>query len=132
MIGKHAHGLSPHDMCSCGLPRVFLEALTHSSLAVLPDVCPAVKAARELIGEVSIESDADLGYGSRVLQHTVAGLLGLCRAGVTSDDRANAKQHFSRALKMAHKHLHNHQVVSQLLLVMAPLQVSTELREGCE
>jgi hypothetical protein len=25
---------------------------------------------------------------------------------------------------MAHKHLHNHQVVSQLLLVMAPLQVS--------
>jgi hypothetical protein len=121
----------PHCLCSLG-SLYSVKGLGCDTVTVLLccDPCPAVKAARELIGEAPTESDADLGYGSRVLYHTVAGLLGLCGAAVTSDDRANAKQHFSRALKMAHKHLHNHQVVSQLLLVMAPLQVSRGLGGG--
>lgn len=84
---------------------------------------PAVKLAREVLGPISTEGDTSMGYGSRCLYHTAAGFLQLSAANVSSDERADAKQHFSRALKMAHKHLHNHQVVSQLLMMMAPLQV---------
>jgi hypothetical protein len=75
------------------------------------------------MGLTTTEGDTSLGYGSRCLYHTAAGLLQLSGVNVGSEERADAKQHFSRALKMAHKHLHNHQVVSQLLMMMAPLQV---------
>lgn len=75
------------------------------------------------MGVATTEGDTSLGYGSRCLYHSAAGLLQLSGVNVGSDERADAKQHFSRALKMAHKHLHNHQVVSQLLMMMAPLQV---------
>lgn len=83
----------------------------------------AVKLARDVLGPISTEGDTSLGYGSRCLYHTAAGLMQLSGPNVGSEERADAKQHFSRALKMAHKHLHNHQVVSQLLMMMAPLQV---------
>lgn len=85
--------------------------------------CPAVKLAREVLGPISTEGDNSLGYNSRCLYHTAAGVLQLSGPNVGREERADAKQHFSRALKMAHKHLHNHQVVSQLLMMMAPLQV---------
>ena len=79
--------------------------------------------ARELLGPANPEADAGLGYGSRCLQHTVRGLLQLNEANLSSDGREDANQNFSKALKMVHGRLHNHQAVSQLLLLMAPLQV---------
>jgi hypothetical protein len=52
-----------------------------------------------------------------------SGLLQLAAPDASSADKSDAKQRLSKALKLAHGRLQNHQVVSQVLLFMAPLQV---------
>lgn len=85
-----------------------------------------MRSARELLGPEATDADAGLGYASRSLRHIAAGLLQLTGPNVSSVERADAKQQFSKALKIAHSRMHNHQVVSQLLMLMAPLQVGVD------
>jgi hypothetical protein len=119
---------------SCSICKAEVTYVLCCAASCLPCYIPftsKVKLAREVLGPISTEGDPSLGYGSRCLYHTAAGLMQLSGPNVGSDERADAKQHFSRALKMAHKHLHNHQVVSQLLMMMAPLQVGTARARCC-
>ncbi len=64
-------------------------------------------------------ASADLGYSERCVVQISAALLRL-RQG----DDASAKHLLSKALKLAHGRLQNHQMVSQILTCMAPIHVS--------
>jgi hypothetical protein len=76
-----------------------------------------------VLGPISTEADASLGHSSRCLYHTAAGVLHLSGPNVGREERTDAKQQFSKALKISHKYLYNRAVVSQMLVMMAPLQV---------
>jgi hypothetical protein len=82
-----------------------------------------VSQARSFLGSLATEADGDLGYPQRCLAHVVGGLLSLFRPDMTSEERSDVKTKLGKALRMAHQQLQNHQVVSQVLLFMAPLQV---------
>lgn len=79
--------------------------------------------ARELLGNLPTTADSTLGYAERAMTHISGALLQLSAAEASASERADAKQHLSKALKIAHERLQNHQLVSQVLLYMTPLQV---------
>lgn len=70
------------------------------------------------LGDLHASTDADLGYGERALLQVAVALLKLQQG-----DAADAKVKLSKALKLAHSKLQNHQLVSQILIFMAPIQV---------
>jgi hypothetical protein len=82
-----------------------------------------VSRGRELLGELIDSVDSRLGYAERAVANIASGLLQLAAPDASSADKSDAKQRLSKALKLAHGRLQNHQVVSQVLLFMAPLQV---------
>lgn len=82
----------------------------------------AVGEARELLAPLLAAPDGELGYAERAAAQVGAGLLCLSAREPSEAERGDAKQHLSRALKLAHGRLSNHQLVTQVLLAMAPLQ----------
>lgn len=64
-----------------------------------------------------------LTYAERAVIQVAGGLLKQAAKKPTVEELAEAKQLLSQALKLAHKRLTNHEVVSQVLLLMTPLQV---------
>jgi hypothetical protein len=88
-----------------------------------------VSRGRELLGELVDSVDSRLGYAERAVANIASGLLQLAAPDASSADKSDAKQRLSKALKLAHGRLQNHQVVSQVLLFMAPLQVRAVARD---
>lgn len=111
--------------CAAAALLLVVMLLLLSPLLLPPPHTPTktVSAARDVLGPISADSNTALAYGPRAAYHMAAGVVQLSGSHVSPDERADAKQHFSKALKIAHGRLHNHQVVSQLLMMMAPLQV---------
>jgi hypothetical protein len=95
-------------------------------LLFVPCCCP-VSQGRELLAALQDLPDGQLTYAERAVIHIAGGLLQLAAEGSTVEERAEAKQLLSKALKLAHKRLTNHEVVSQVLLLMTPLQVGRHL-----
>ncbi|WIA32226.1 hypothetical protein OEZ86_003074 [Tetradesmus obliquus] len=83
----------------------------------------SVSRGRELLGELVESVDSRLGYAERAVANIASGLLQLAAPDGGSVEKSDAKQRLSKALKLAHGRLQNHQVVSQVLLFMAPLQI---------
>lgn len=104
------------------MPVMHFLHLIHSVGPVV--VWCAVSRGRELLGELSSGVDSSLSYAERAVAHVAKGLLELAAPDGSQQDRSDAKQQLSKALKLAHGRLQNHQLVSQVLLFMTPLQVS--------
>lgn len=85
--------------------------------------CRAVNHGRELLGDLLSSVESDMGYAERAVAHIAGGLLQLSAVETSAEEKADAKQRLSKALKLAHGRLQNHQLVSQVLLFMTPLQV---------
>lgn len=110
--------------------RRFRLPVACASLAPLSP-CPAGQQAQALLAPLAAMPESDLGYAARAVSHIAGGLLQLAAAAPSADERADAKQRLSKALKLAHGRLQNHQLVSQILLFMAPLQVSAVRLRAC-
>ena len=86
-------------------------------------MCIAVSQGRELLSDLISNAESLTGYAERAVAHIAAGLLQLSAAETSADETSEAKNRLSKALKLAHGRLQNYQMVSQVLLFMAPLQV---------
>lgn len=102
--------------------------LAEKNVDSLPSSCGAVSQGRELLGDLLNSVEADTGYAERAVAHIAGGLLQLSAAEASAEEKADAKQRLSKALKLAHGRLQNHQLVSQVLLFMTPLQVRRSCR----
>lgn len=89
-------------------------------------LCAVVSQGRELLSDLIGNAESEMGYAERAVAHIAGGLLQLSAAETSADEKAAAKQRLSKALKLAHGRLQNYQMVSQVLLFMAPLQVSVD------
>jgi hypothetical protein len=101
---------------------------TAKTLRQTPTFNRQVSRGRELLGELADSVDSRLGYAERAVANIASGLLQLATPDGGSAERDAAKQRLSKALKLAHGRLQNHQLVSQVLLFMAPLQVRATIR----
>ncbi|KAF6255054.1 cohesin loading factor [Scenedesmus sp. NREL 46B-D3] len=107
-----------HHMSVCGRCLAALCILAQDGTST------AVSRGRELLGKLVDSVDPQLGYAERAVANIASALLLLAAPDSSSTDKSDAKQRLSKALKLAHGRLQNHQVVSQVLLFMAPLQIN--------
>eukprot|EP00878_Enallax_costatus_P022906 GHUV01024343.1.p1 GENE.GHUV01024343.1~~GHUV01024343.1.p1 ORF type:complete len:179 (+),score=63.03 GHUV01024343.1:201-737(+) len=93
-------------------------------------VCIAVSQGRELLSDLISSAESLTGYAERAVAHIAGGLLQLSAAETSADETSEAKNRLSKALKLAHGRLQNYQMVSQVLLFMAPLQMNSADTQG--
>ncbi|KAF8071188.1 SCC4 [Scenedesmus sp. PABB004] len=140
--GLYAQAVGDHGAALAHFERAGASSDAHlraagrclAALAALAQDAPgAVGRARELLGDLAVAGgggEGELGYVERALANVAGGLVALAAPDASADETADAKQRLSKGLKLAHGRLQNHQLVSQVLLFMAPLQVGAADSQG--
>ncbi|KAL4452639.1 hypothetical protein ABPG75_008301 [Micractinium tetrahymenae] len=141
LLGHYAHGVREHASAAA-----HFRAVLQSGAAQLQDGAAVAAALVELEGDpagpAGVRAAVDLlqGRGLRELPHVLAlpvqdrttSLVVNALVAQRTSDVANASVLLTKALKTAHAHLGNTQMVTQVLNVLAPVQASKGDRSGAE
>ncbi|KAL4439010.1 hypothetical protein ABPG77_006947 [Micractinium sp. CCAP 211/92] len=141
LLGHYAHGVREH-----GAASAHFRAVLHSDATQLHDAAAAAAALVELEGDpagpAGLRAAVELlkSRGLQELPHALAlpvqdrtaALLVNGLVAQRTSDTAHASVLLTKALKTAHAHLGDTQMVAQVLNVLAPVQLSKGDRSGAE